>query len=198
MYVEYEHKPHFYITKNEFIHIFIAWIILSLTFAWILSNPLTNSFSMYLTVLPPVLVATLTGFVVHELAHKFMAIRYGAFAEFVIWPVGIILAIVTAMIGFIFAAPGAVYIYKSHLSIKENGIISVAGPALNLAMGLIFIGISFLYPSMWILFIAKINIFLGLFNMLPIPPLDGSKVLRWSPMIWGATGALLLILFLFV
>src|SRR5438093_1616122 len=33
-------------------------------------------------------------------------------------------------------------------------------------------------------FTAYINIFLGGFNMVPIPPLDGSKVLAWNPAIW--------------
>ena len=39
--------------------------------------------------------------------------------------------------------------------------------------------------------IAFLNIFLGLFNMFPIPPLDGSKVLKWQPGIYvGLVGAL--------
>ncbi|TLZ55689.1 MAG: hypothetical protein E6K17_05280, partial [Methanobacteriota archaeon] len=34
-------------------------------------------------------------------------------------------------------------------------------------------------------FSAYINAFLGVFNMLPIPPLDGSKVFRWNVAIWA-------------
>ncbi|MFH1240586.1 MAG: site-2 protease family protein [Candidatus Diapherotrites archaeon] len=33
---------------------------------------------------------------------------------------------------------------------------------------------------------AYINMFLGLFNMIPFPPLDGSKIFRWNPIIWAA------------
>src|SRR5712692_2518689 len=54
-----------------------------------------------------------TGFLGHELAHKFSAQRYGCWAEFKLWTVGAIMALLFAVISqgnFIFAAPGAVYI----------------------------------------------------------------------------------------
>jgi len=31
---------------------------------------------------------------------------------------------------------------------------------------------------------VAINAWLALFNMLPIGPLDGSKVLSWNPIVW--------------
>ena len=48
-------------------------------------------------------------------------------------------------------------------------------------------------------FSGYINAFLGVFNMLPIPPLDGSKVLAWNVAIWAIAivgmGALLALYF---
>ncbi|MDO5826532.1 MAG: site-2 protease family protein, partial [Methanosphaera sp.] len=33
----------------------------------------------------------------------------------------------------------------------------------------------------------SVNSFLALFNLLPIPPLDGSKVIRWNLPLWLIT-----------
>jgi Zn-dependent protease len=66
---------------------------------------------------------------------------------------------------------------------QENMIISAAGPGINLAFALIFLGILFIVPLRSILSIIALygfglNVGLGSFNMLPIPPLDGSKIFR--------------------
>lgn len=70
----------------------------------------------------------------------------------------------------------------------KNGIllVGVAGPAANLSiaiiLGLVLRFANFIPEAYWFLFpflslIVYINIFLALFNMIPIPPLDGSKVI---------------------
>ena len=60
--------------------------------------------------------------------------------------------------------------------------VAIAGPAANFFLALFFglvlrfiAPVGFLYLALeWIVYI---NIFLGLFNLIPIPPLDGSKLL---------------------
>src|SRR2546428_14056198 len=82
------------------------------------------------------------GFLGHELADKFTAQRYGAWAEFRLWTIGAIMALVFASIPpgtFVFAAPGAVYIASRSSYIgdamgrKTNGVISFVGPKGNIA-----------------------------------------------------------------
>jgi Zn-dependent protease len=150
-----------------------------------------------------------SGFILHEMAHKISAIYYGASAKFVMWTQGIALMMVTSLFGFIFAAPGAVYIYAPRITRKENGIISLAGPMTNLIVALAFVFLSatreitvFLAIlgssiSVW-QFGAYINLMLGLFNAIPIFPLDGSKIFAWNKVVWGgflvATGVVAIIM----
>jgi len=141
-------------------------------------------------------VAVVTGFFLHELAHKVLAQRYGAWAEFRSSRTGLIFAIVTGLIGIVFAAPGAVYI-AGPLTREQNGKVSLVGPLMNFLVALGFLGAWILvrgnlageigfYLAGILFFTAYINAFLGVFNLLPIPPLDGSKVLAWNPAVWAA------------
>jgi len=144
------------------------------------------------------LIAVGPGFVLHELSHKFAARRYGHWAEFRMWPLGLLLALVTSLIGFIFAAPGATYISGINITKEENGKISLAGPLTNVAVALVFVPM-FLFGSDFIqtlgFFGVYINLFLALFNMIPVLPLDGAKVLSWSKVRWASLFFPLLVIF---
>ena len=128
-------------------------------------------------------LAVVTGFMLHELAHKLVAESDGAWAEFRANPLGLLLAIIVSFFGFVFAAPGATYI-QGNISKEQNGQISLAGPATNIVLGLVFAGLALLggtgplaFALAWV---ASVNFLLAAFNLLPIPPLDGSKVAKWS------------------
>jgi Zn-dependent protease len=60
-------------------------------------------------------------------------------------------------------------------------LVAAAGPAVNLFIAIVFgLIIRFLTPSVFTAFlslIVYINILLAVFNLVPIPPLDGSKIL---------------------
>ena len=129
------------------------------------------------------------GFILHEFGHKLVAQHYGFISEFRADFTMLIFMFFFAMFsGFIFLAPGAVMIL-GRVSRRQNGIISVAGPLVNLVLALIFIIFSILFPSNGFLgYIFSIgiyvNAFLGLFNMLPFWVLDGKKVLAWNKQVY--------------
>jgi Zn-dependent protease len=173
-------KIHF--GRQEMMHIGIALVVLTLAFTIVLG---TQSILVGLAVSA---LAVVTGFLLHELMHKFVAQRYGAWAEFRIFPLGLMMALLFSFFGVVFAAPGAVYI-QGRLTPRQNGMISIAGPGINLVVGASTLLASFLFPIgaavgdiLWV--VAGVNIFLALFNLLPVPPLDGSKVFRWNKAIW--------------
>lgn len=85
--------------------------------------------------------------------------------------------------------------YNRNISMeKADAIVSIAGPLMNFVLAIIFsliycaiykfAGISFLMSTTGSVILTLvymtiyINIGLGVFNLLPLPPLDGSKVIR--------------------
>ncbi len=91
------------------------------------------------------------------------------------------------LLGVIFAAPGAVMI-SGMITRKENGLVSLAGPLTNYLLAMIFLGLSFIYPVWAFIFSIGfgVNMWLGLFNMIPFGNFDGIKILHWNRYIWGA------------
>ena len=129
--------------------------------------------------------------------HKFTAERYGYWAEFRMWVMGIVLALITSTLGFIFAAPGATYIQAPGITDKQNGVVSIAGPLTNVVIAFVFLLVGFVGTGIVGEIGAvgfQVNLFLALFNMLPIMPLDGAKVFHWAKPIWAAVFFPLLVL----
>jgi Zn-dependent protease len=189
-------------TTTEIRDIIISMLVIATIFAYLFSGRDFNTLIANGYILIPItLVAVGLGFLLHELAHKFVAIKYGFYAEYRMWPEGLFLALITAYFGFVFAAPGAVYIHGQYISKEENGKISLAGPAVNIILAVIFLGVAYTFSSIEILKALgylgfTVNSFLALFNLIPFSVLDGAKVFKWNPLIWvgGAGFALLLVL----
>lgn len=135
------------------------------------------------------------GFVLHELGHRIVARRFGAQAHFVANNGWLLISILIAFAGIFIAAPGAVW-HRGYLSERQSGLIALAGPAANLALSLLFLlalPVIFVagFQSDWIFILCltgvSLNAWLGLFNMLPAGPFDGARVLAWSPLYFGIT-----------
>lgn len=143
-------------------------------------------------------VAVLICVTVHELSHGAMAYRLGdPTAKLMgrltlnplhhIDPVGFIMLLVA---GVGWAKPVQVDMRNFRHPKRGMALTALAGPASNLLLALLCTGLCALIrwsitrftPATAVLFsflsnLALLNIGLGLFNLIPLPPLDGSKIL---------------------
>jgi Zn-dependent protease len=162
-----------------------AWFIISLAFAIAFSGGGLFDASILVIFLVSAFTVGL-GFILHELAHRYVAKRYGAHAEFYANNTMLFIALLFSFFGFIFAAPGAVVI-RGYLTKRKYGHIALAGPAMNILLGIVFLIIALFMP--FTLPVTKpgmmINFWLALFNMLPFPIFDGFKVLKWNKIVYG-------------
>jgi len=174
---------------REIRDLLVAWIALGVAFAIFLNRGLLDATLAGLV--PPnelfvalalALVTAGLGFLLHELAHKVAAVRFGQVAAFQADYGMLFLTIVSALAGFLFAAPGAV-VHRGRITDRENGLIALAGPVTNLGLAAVFLGLERVGPGFIGLIGTQglfINLLLAGFNMIPFGPLDGRKVLSWS------------------
>ncbi len=177
-------RKRFSFSRQEIQDLGIAVGGLTLAFAIAYSKVMYNhNIPLFLYSLLVSFLAVFSGFVFHEMGHKFVAQRYGCWAEFRAFPRGILMALLFSLMGFVFAAPGAVMI-SGRITEEQNAKISMAGPIVNLSIGFLLLPLILTVNYTPVLLaaytVASINFLLAAFNLLPIPPLDGSKIWRWN------------------
>jgi Zn-dependent protease len=197
------------ITRREEADLFVAWLAISLSFAiveiapyGILGTPRTVSLIGAAVFFGIALLTVGIGFILHEMAHKFTAIRFGYWAEFRKDNTMLVVAVaMAALVGFVFAAPGATVIYTNPyegrgLTREENGKISASGPVMNLLLCIAFAalllaggGLAALRTGNLLAQIGlagiQINAMIATFNLIPISILDGTKVWAWNKAVFA-------------
>jgi len=128
-------------------------------------------------------------FLLHEMAHKLVAQRYGLWAEFRLTLYGALITLISALPNFPIKiiSPGAVMI-AGPMNKDTMGKTAIAGPSTNLALSIIsFFLASFtsgLFSGVAMLS-AAFNAWIALFNLAPIGILDGWKVFSWNKIVWS-------------
>ncbi len=183
--------------SNPWMMIFIIWLIID-NVSYYLRTP--GAFLSLILSIPAILIAI----TFHEFAHAWMADRLGDDTPRNqgrltlnplkhLDPIGAIL-LITA--GFGWGKPVEINPNNFNRTIslrKGNALVSLAGPVMNFCLALIFSVIyglllafsySFLLTTTGqiietvIISTISMNVGLGVFNLIPLPPLDGSKVLQ--------------------
>jgi Zn-dependent protease len=151
-----------------------------------------------------IIFVVLYSIILHELAHGYVADYLGDYTPRYsgrltlnplahLDPLGSILLPIFSYLtgGFIFgwAKPVPVNPFNFKNPKKDMAIVGIAGPLTNIFLALIF---AFLFKTLSpilplnqdiFVFLIRINLVLAIFNLLPIPPLDGSRVfLGFLPM----------------
>ena len=182
------------ISVRERRDLIIAWLAISIAFTLIFIRPSGKVLpEVYLLFFGVSLVTVGIGFVLHEMAHKFTAMKYGFWAEFRRDNLMLVVAVaLAALVGVVFAAPGATMIYGPAITRQQNGRISAAGPITNLVLCIPFAILLFAGQSIPLTVFSlnvisliglvglQVNAMIAFFNMLPVSVLDGRKVWEWN------------------
>jgi Zn-dependent protease len=164
-------------SRTELIHLSIATILVT---------GVGLSLSGYRFISWQFLAIFVSAFLVHELAHKFLAQYYGSWAEFRAQTWGLIVTAISALpiMPFKFIAPGAVMVGLSDR--KRFGRVALIGPVTNLIMGFSFLLLSIFYDPFNPLFAigASFNGWIAMFNLMPFGVLDGQKIFDWNKLVW--------------
>ncbi|MGC8993532.1 MAG: hypothetical protein ACP5H3_01675 [Candidatus Aenigmatarchaeota archaeon] len=168
-------------SKEEIIEITIAVLVLTLIFSF-------RGFYFDIDLIPISFFSVSIAYLLHELAHKFVAIKLGYSARFRLYLPSTLLSIFLAFTGVKVAALGWVEIlpfkFKSWLyrrlefSLEDMGKIALSGPLTNIFLASVFLIFN-------LHFLKDVNAWMAFFNLLPVPPLDGSKVVSWNFGYWA-------------
>ncbi len=121
------------------------------------------------------------GVIFHELAHKFVALSFGIAATFHAAYTWLIIGVVLKLLnfGFIFFVPGYVSYNAASATYMQSALIAIAGPLMNLALfggAYLLLKYGTIKDKNYVLALhltKNMNLFLFIFNLIPIPPFDG-------------------------
>lgn len=151
------------------------------------TDPITLFFSILVFLVIISLVIS-----VHEAAHAFVAnLRGDPTARLMgrmtlnpiahIDPLGTLIIPLFLLIfsGFMFgwAKPTPINPLNFRYPRRDSALTALAGPASNFLLAVIFAITFRLFPNSISLFLVQINLILGIFNLIPVPPLDGFKII---------------------
>jgi Zn-dependent protease len=132
-------------------------------------------------------ICLIVAITIHEFSHAFIADHFGdptprAHGRLSLNPLRHLDPLGTLMLlVFHFGWGKPVPIDPYNLSKKEEIAVSLAGPGSNLILAVISALIIHFLPlnafiSAFVFYLISINLTLAIFNLIPIPPLDGSKI----------------------
>ena len=149
--------------------------------------------------LVPVSLMVLGSLVIKEFFQKFLARNWESHLKYEMWVPGSIIAFLSSLIGFVIASAGGVKITTDHrerygrwvvnLSSLQLGLLSLQGISVYLLVAIL--GFMFAPAVSWtirgtnvFMLLTEMNVFLAIFSLPPLEPLDGENIFRWNVIMW--------------
>lgn len=141
------------------------------------------------------MAAVAISMVVHEYVQRKVAKKFGVSATYVMWLPGVVFSLLMMLAGIklIVLGGAAVAAYQfsrwgmrnRHESFEEIGLVSMSGPVANLLLATVlmaFAGAGSVGSALG--YLASINVWFALYNMIPLKQLDGGGFFMWSHVYW--------------
>lgn len=172
----------FSFSKTEIKHLGVGTLLVTLVGLSLTRSLIPNFVSFSLALLFAL------SFLLHEVAHKLTAQKYGLWSEFRLIPFGVVLTIASIIFPFKIIAPGTVII-TGKTTTSTIGKTAFSGPLTNILLGytLLILSITVSNPiiSEILNWGAYVNAILAIFNLIPFGILDGQKIISWNIKIWA-------------
>jgi Zn-dependent protease len=142
-----------------------------------------------------ILPAVTIGFTVHEFSHAFLAVRLGddtpkLMGRFTLNPIkhiDLVGLMMVMVFGYGWAKPVRYNPAKLKKPIEHSVLIAMAGPVSNLILAILFLlplkvslAAGFAILARIMKWMVNFNVMLFVFNLVPLPPLDGSHLIFWA------------------
>ncbi|MFC1755285.1 AN1-type zinc finger domain-containing protein [Thermoproteota archaeon] len=172
----------FSFSKIEIKHLGVGTLLVTLVGLSLTGSLVPNFISFSLALLFSL------SFLLHEVAHKLTAQKYGLWSEFRLIPFGVILTIASIIFPFKIIAPGTVII-TGKTTTSTIGRTAFSGPLTNILLGytllILSITVSNLIISEILSWGTYVNAILAVFNLIPFGILDGQKIISWNIKVWA-------------
>ena len=144
---------------------------------------LIPQFADCLEILASLAIVFTLSFLLHELAHKISAQRFGLWAEFRLTMQGALITLLSMLLPFKIISPGAVMI-AGPMTRESVGKTGLAGPLTNIILSTVCTIVAVTTQNAFFWIIAWINAFIAFFNLIPFGVMDGLKVFLWNKIAW--------------
>lgn len=178
--------------KKEWGSLVISVLVVSAAFA-VQNISLNFFFQCFLIVI--------LSYLIHEILHSVVAKSEGIYSRCDLWPIGIIVTLASGILSgglAVLPLPTIIRLKESEterwrketfeMAPWDIGLTSIVGPLSNLVLATIFFALFKFYGLTLFRLGALINSWIAFANLIPWPPIDGSKIMSWDRWVWFLSG----------
>ena len=167
---------------------FLAVVLGSLIFALAVTYTFVAKTGGFINVLKISAIVCLGIFILQEIPRIIISGKKRTLTEFVLYPLGMIVTLLSAFLGSVFGHPGR-WLFKNE---EYSGKIYYSMMVFVFLLGIVFFILNLMKPSIALQLAFTIASTVSVFEMLPFKPLNGREIFKWRPKKWAITFILFL------